>query len=51
MICHYGTCVDPNTVEVAPVVFSLPAPVKKRSVTSSFFFFIDEGSAMSLELP
>lgn len=40
MICHYGTCVDPNTVEVAPVVFSLPAPVKKRSVTSSFFLLM-----------
>lgn len=50
MICHYGTCVDPNTVEVAPVAFSLPEPVKKKCY-QLFSFFIDEGSAMSLELP
>lgn len=48
MICHYSTCVVPGTVEVAPVVFNLPKPVKKGSVISSFF---DEGSAISLELP
>lgn len=36
MICHYSTCVVPGTVEVAPVVFNLPKPVKKGSVISSF---------------
>lgn len=37
-ICHYGTCVVPNTVEVAPVVFNLPKPVKNGSVMCYHLF-------------